>query len=174
MFKIPVREDEPPVFPVPTVNAMRGVVALQTLAEKGENGVDGQIFLRCVEVLWSALWCPEAKCLEGLSGKEQNGEWNLKDEKTLEVLLASVLGEDLAKKVVGMIGEKEVKDRLAGNTTRAFEKGAFGLPWFECVNSKGEEDGFWGFDHLGQVVKFLELDGDAEKGRSGEVLRAML
>lgn len=55
----------------------------------------------------------------------------------------------------------EAKRKLTENTDRAFESGAFGMPWFECVNSKGEREGFWGFDHLGQVVRFLELNGEA-------------
>lgn len=150
---------------------MRVVVALQM-----EDGVDEEQVAKCIEVLWSALWCPGAKCLEGVdgSGKAGNGEWDLKDAKTLEVLIGSVVGGDVAKKVVGKTGSKEVKDKLIGNTNLAFEKGAFGLPWFECTNGKGEEDGFWGFDHLGQVVRFLELKEGAERERSGEWLKALL
>lgn len=37
------------------------------------------------------------------------------------------------------------------------------------TNSKGEKEGFWGFDHLGQVVEFLGL----EKPKNGG-WRAML
>lgn len=52
------------------------------------------------------------------------------------------------------------------------EIGAFGLPWFQCRNAEGTEEGFWGFDHLGQVVGFLGLDGEIDGGR-GRV-RALL
>lgn len=170
-----MREGVPPGFPVNTVNAMRAVVAVQIEVEGG--GVkDGDVVGRCLEVLWSALWFPEAECLKGVqgSGKGENGEWDLKNSEALKTLLGSVLGEDVAMRVVGKIGSKEVKDRLMGNTNHAFKKGAFGLPWFECTNWKGEEDGFWGVDHLGMVVRFLGLDPLAEKDRSGETLRASL
>lgn len=46
--------------------------------------------------------------------------------------------------------------------------GAFGLPWFECTNSKGETEGFWGVDHMGLVVEFLGLD------RSDQGFKALL
>jgi 2-hydroxychromene-2-carboxylate isomerase len=65
------------------------------------------------------------------------------------------------------MGEGDVKARLGRMTERAFEEGAFGLPWFQCENERGEKEGFWGFDHLGQVVKFLDLDG-------GKDIRALL
>lgn len=58
----------------------------------------------------------------------------------------------------------EVKALLATNTDRSFKSGAFGLPWFECTNSKGETEGFWGVDHLGQVADFLGLTRALEKG----------
>lgn len=173
-----MREGTPPGFPVNTVNAMRAVVAVQIEMESGGGGggAGEDVVGRCLEVLWSALWCPEAECLKGVQGqgKGENGEWDLKSPEALKTLLGSVLGEDMAGRVVGKIGSKEVKDRLMGNTNHAFKKGAFGLPWFECTNGKGEEEGVWGVDHLGIVVRFLGLDGSAEKGRSGETLRALL
>lgn len=53
---------------------------------------------------------------------------------------------------------KEGKALLVKNTDKALQDGAFGLPWFMCTNSKGETEGFWGVDHLGQVCNFLGLD----------------
>lgn len=50
------------------------------------------------------------------------------------------------------------KKQLIENTDRAFAEGAFGLPWMVCENSEGKKEGFWGVDHLGQVVEFLGLD----------------
>ena len=58
----------------------------------------------------------------------------------------------------------DTKALLAAGTARSFNSGAFGLPWFECTNSKGETEGFWGVDHLGQVADFLGLDRALEKG----------
>lgn len=80
-------------------------------------------------------------------------------------VLEQKLGKDVAGEVVKRIGEKEVKSRLIENTNQAFERGAFGLPWFWCRNRKGDEEGFWGFDHLGQVARFLEVDGAEERLR---------
>lgn len=60
--------------------------------------------------------------------------------------------------------QPQIKGLLASNTERAFKSGAFGLPWFECTNSKGETEGFWGIGHLGQVADFLGLDRTADKG----------
>ena len=51
-----------------------------------------------------------------------------------------------------------VKQALIQNTDRAFADGAFGLPWMVCTNASGETEGFFGVDHLGQVVQFLGLD----------------
>jgi len=53
--------------------------------------------------------------------------------------------------------------------------GAFGIPWYECENEKGEKECFWGFDHLGQVVRFLDLDGSVEVDEGfKEGMRSML
>lgn len=62
------------------------------------------------------------------------------------------------------IGQPETKSLLNANTDRAFKSGAFGLPWFECTNSQGKTEGFWGIDHLGQAADFLGLDRSVEKG----------
>jgi 2-hydroxychromene-2-carboxylate isomerase len=62
------------------------------------------------------------------------------------------------------MGQPDIKAILTSNTDQAFKIGAFGLPWFECTNSKGETEGFWGIDHLGQVVDFLGLDRSVDKG----------
>lgn len=45
--------------------------------------------------------------------------------------MRTVVGSDEeAKKVVEASKSDEVKKALTGNTDRAFEEGAFGLPWF--------------------------------------------
>lgn len=33
-----------------------------------------------------------------------------------------------------------------------------------CTNEKGEKEGFWGVDHLGQVAMFLGLDKGVDGG----------
>jgi hypothetical protein len=53
----------------------------------------------------------------------------------------------------------------------AFNDGAFGLPWFTCINSEGKTEGFWGLDHLGQVSDFLGLDRPRMGGWKALLLR---
>lgn len=59
----------------------------------------------------------------------------------------------------------EIKTALTANTDAAFDTGAFGLPWMVCTDSQGKTEGFWGVDHLGQVVQFLGLDKGSGEGR---------
>lgn len=82
--------------------------------------------------------------------------------------LAEVLGGSEAKKVAGMASGAEAKKVLKENSDRAFAEGAFGLPWFMATNAEGVTEGFWGFDHLGQVIDHLGLS------RQNEGMRAML
>jgi 2-hydroxychromene-2-carboxylate isomerase len=59
-------------------------------------------------------------------------QWNepTKPENT-QAILRTVLGSDEeARKVVERTKTDEVKKALNGNTNKAFEDGAFGLPWF--------------------------------------------
>ncbi|KAL2416421.1 hypothetical protein ABEF95_003127 [Exophiala dermatitidis] len=93
-------------------------------------------------------------------------------------ILAKVLGQDVVAEILGKhISSPQVKKQLSANMDQAIADGAFGLPWFKCRNRRGEVEGFWGFDHLGQVVRFLGLDDDDDnndgKGR-GQKIRALL
>lgn len=56
------------------------------------------------------------------------------------------------------MAKNEGKTLLLQNTDKAYDDGAFGLPWFNCTNSEGKTEGFWGVDHLGQVTNFLGLE----------------
>lgn len=86
--------------------------------------------------------------------------------EVVSAILSKALGDADAK--AAMEGAQgDAKKLLAANTDKAFASGAFGLPWFECQNSNGDIEGFWGVDHMGQVFDFLGLE------RPGEV-RAQL
>ncbi|KAI6781982.1 Glutathione S-transferase kappa-like protein [Emericellopsis cladophorae] len=50
---------------------------------------------------------------------------------------------------------------LTANTEEAFHNGAFGVPWLVCTRSDGQQESFWGVDHLGRLAAFLELDKPA-------------
>ncbi len=58
----------------------------------------------------------------------------------------------------------EGKTILLENTETAYADGAFGLPWMVCTNRAGQTEGFWGVDHLGQVVQFLGLQKPQQGG----------
>ncbi|KAJ5803450.1 uncharacterized protein N7503_005900 [Penicillium pulvis] len=78
-------------------------------------------------------------------------------ERFLAVLV-NELGEEATEKIQNTLATSDVKAILLENTQRAFDSGAFGLPWFECVNTDGDQEGFWGIDHLGRLADFLQLD----------------
>lgn len=56
------------------------------------------------------------------------------------------------------------KEILRQNTDKAFGDGAFGVPWFLASNSSGVTEGFWGVDHIGQVLLFLGIEKAAHGG----------
>jgi 2-hydroxychromene-2-carboxylate isomerase len=87
--------------------------------------------------------------------------------KVLREVLPSEVYEDVEKQWSG----EEAKALLVENTERAEKEGVFGCPWFDCENEKGEREGFWGLDHLGQVVRFMGLEGRDE---NQQVLKALL
>lgn len=145
---------------------MRALVALQM--EAGPEEV-----AKVTEAFWAMIWNPDAVKADELRDEGGKGEFDVKSAETLKKVMGGIVGTDLAGRVMGRIGEKDVKDRLSANTQRAFEAGAFGLPWFECENSKGEKEGFWGFDHVGMVCRFLGLDVDRLSPKGGRI-QAML
>jgi 2-hydroxychromene-2-carboxylate isomerase len=143
LFNIPMKETLPPKFPLFTLSAMRVLTALSM-------GSHSCCVYKAGLALFQASWVQHL---------------DISDPKVILGVLAreEVLGEGVAKEVMGEIGEKRVKDRLVENTQECFGVGGFGLPWFEVMNGEGVKRGFWGFDHLGQVADFLGL----EKPRSG-------
>ena len=145
-------ESYPKGFPKPTIQLQRFLTSLWL--DGNQKGGSQETFVKAVDKLWETLW---TKLDEG----------DISDPKVFGRVLTPLLGEDVAKKHVEGTGNPEVKKQLIQNTERSFKDGAFGLPWFHCENSKGEVEGFWGFDHLGQVVRFMGLNGNEE-------VRAML
>jgi len=75
-----------------------------------------------------------------------------------EPIVTNILGRDVASSVIAKSSSEEIKTALRQNTEEAVGSGAPGLPWVRAVNSEGHEEGFFGFDHLGQVARFLGLD----------------
>lgn len=140
-FHIPMSAGVPEGFPKPTLHAQRFLTSLSmTHPEQLPKALDA---------LYAAFWTDP-------------NESNLPDPKVFAKVLTPVLGEDLVRQHIERMASPEAKKQLLDNTDRAMKDGAFGIPWFQCENSRGEVEGFWGFDHLGQVVRFLGLDGQGE------------
>ncbi|KAF2266374.1 thioredoxin-like protein [Lojkania enalia] len=85
--------------------------------------------------------------------------------ENLLAIVKTVLGcEKEARKATKSADSEEAKEKLKANTEKAFADGAFGLPWFVATNLKGETEGFWGVDHLGQLCDHLGLERPDDKG----------
>ncbi len=97
-----------------------------------------------------------------------------------EPIVTSILGREAASRVIAKVcvaslmcprprqrtdnhysrqsSSEEIKAALKQNTEEAVAIGAPGVPWMRAVNSDGHEESFFGFDHLGQVARFLGLE----------------
>ncbi|KAJ4417506.1 hypothetical protein N0V85_001829 [Neurospora sp. IMI 360204] len=146
-FSIPIIDDMPPNFPPNTLPVQRVLAAIEASSSQSQTAV-----ISALDALYKSFWA---------LGQP------IHEPAQLRSVLSSLLGgEEAADKVLGAAQTAEVKQRLVENTDKAFAEGAFGLPWFTCTNTKGETEGFWGVDHLGQVVQFLGLDGE-KSGNKG-------
>ncbi|KAL2808599.1 thioredoxin-like protein [Aspergillus granulosus] len=141
-FSVPIAEKAPEGFPQLTLGVQR---ALTAISQKAPDQL-----APATEAIWNEFW------VKG-NGKATQPEGFIP-------ILENVLGKAEAKAIVEAANGPEIKARFSANTQQAFDSGAFGLPWFECTNSKGETERFWGIDHLGQVADFLELDRSVERG----------
>ncbi|KAH6612469.1 thioredoxin-like protein [Boeremia exigua] len=141
-FNIPISANAPPGFPVNTLPIQR---ALASLSISHPQSVESAISL-----FYENTWV-------------QWGE-PTKPENILAILRTVVGSDEEARKVLERTKTDEVKKVLTQNTEKAFKDGAFGLPYFVATNSKGEMEGFWGVDHLGQLTDFLGLDRPSGRG----------
>lgn len=112
-------------FPVNTLAIMRGAVAAQRL----------NCFERYVDVMFAGMW---EKSL------------NLSDPALIAGELANA-GLDASAMVQGM-QEQSVKDELLANTQHAYERGAFGSPFFFVGTEM-----FFGKDRLREVEEEIAL-----------------
>jgi 2-hydroxychromene-2-carboxylate isomerase len=137
----------PEGFPILTLQTQRAMCALELL--------DPIKLPTALDALYAAFWVHSNSAVGTAPG--------------FAPVLQKALGEELTKRVLDGMNGKEAKGRLSANTDQALNGGAFGLPWWECTNTDGERESFWGFDHLGQVVDFLGVARGTEGG-----MRAML
>ncbi|BDD58571.1 hypothetical protein MAP00_003838 [Monascus purpureus] len=141
-FSIPMVESTPEGFPPLTLATQRALCAISL---KWPDK-----FIPVTDALYHSFW---------VEGNAKIGQ----PEGFLPVL-ERVLGKDGAEEVFKASTLPDVKERLVSNTSQALKSGAFGIPWFECTNTLGETEGFWGVDHLGQVADFLGLERSLDKG----------
>lgn len=134
-FGIPMSESWPEQFPMTsTLRVQRAICACSVVCPEKLADVIG--------ALYEAFWV-EGKAVQLPAH--------------FEPVLERVLGPALGQTVTKLSGTQEVKDKLRGNTADALGNGACGLPWITATNSIGETESFWGFDHLGQLIRFLGL-----------------
>ncbi|KAB8239719.1 putative 2-hydroxychromene-2-carboxylate isomerase [Aspergillus alliaceus] len=141
-FSVPIIEHTPEGFPPLTLATGRALCAV-SLKSPGK-------LVSTIEAFYDSFW---------VQGNAKIGQ-----VEGFTPVLEKVFGKDGAQEILGAMGQSEAKELLKANTDQAFKSGAFGIPWFECTNTKGETEGFWGIDHLGQVADFLGLDRGSEKG----------
>ncbi|KAL4913446.1 thioredoxin-like protein [Aspergillus aurantiobrunneus] len=141
-FSVPISETSPDGFPPLTLAVQR---ALTAISQRVPNEL-----VPVTKAVWEGFWV--------------KGDSKATQPEGFVPILERVLGASETKAILEAANQPEIKSRLSANTQQAFDSGAFGLPWFECINSKGEKEGFWGIDHLGQVVDFLGLDRSLDRG----------
>lgn len=122
---------------------MRHLTALQRM-----DGNDQTRLLKAFDAVYEGFWVRH--------------EETFKPEVFMPIF-EKILGRQDAGKIAEAAGG-DAKAALLENTDKAFQDGAFGLPWMVCTNSKGEKQSFWGVDHLCQVSNFLELPQPATPG----------
>ncbi|KAL2755850.1 hypothetical protein ACRALDRAFT_1082070 [Sodiomyces alcalophilus JCM 7366] len=142
LFNVPMHESMPSPFPPLTLNNMRALCAIRHI----DN--DDKRFLAVLDHLYTEFF---------VHHKETS------KPDVLRSSLEAVLGVDETTKVLE-VANTEGKKILVANTNEAFASGAFGLPWMVCTNAAGEQEGFFGVDHLAQVANFLGLDIQRQQG----------
>ncbi|OJJ44631.1 hypothetical protein ASPZODRAFT_134712 [Penicilliopsis zonata CBS 506.65] len=139
---VPIAEKTPDGFPTPTLSVQRALCAVSKRHPAH--------FAQTIEELYQSYW---------VEGNARIGQ----PEGFLPVL-EKVLGTEVAHEVLKASNQQDTKNLLSANTGQAFKAGAFGLPWFECTNSHGETECFWGIDRLSHVADFLGLEQSWDKG----------
>ncbi|KAF2710557.1 thioredoxin-like protein [Pleomassaria siparia CBS 279.74] len=142
LLNIPISDNAPPGFPINTISIQRVLASLSL--------THPQSLPSAISLFFQNFWVHYTE--------------PTKPENLLALVSTIVGGEEEAKKVLESSKGDEAKKKLAANTELSFKDGAFGLPWFVATSSKGETEGFWGVDHMGQLCDFLELDRPKTRG----------
>ncbi|KAJ5810297.1 2-hydroxychromene-2-carboxylate isomerase [Penicillium pulvis] len=141
-FSVSIAEQMPDGFPIKTLAVQR---ALCSVAQKAPTKLASVI-----EALYHSLWV------------ERNSK--IGEPEGFAPILEAILGKQSTQEILSDTTQADIKAFLNANTDQAFKVGAFGLPWFECTDTNGNTEGFWGVDHFGQVADFLGLDRSRDSG----------
>ncbi|KAI1825135.1 HCCA isomerase/glutathione S-transferase kappa [Xylaria intraflava] len=130
-FNIPMQAAQPPSFPPNTLGVMRTLSTIQ----------DETALAKLLDRLTHDFWVDHAQ---------------IGQPEVYTAILTEILGPKEAEKALSE-AQTQGKEALIKNTDQAYAAGAFGTPWMVCTNAKGETEGFFGVDHLGCVLRFLDL-----------------
>ncbi|KAK4119974.1 HCCA isomerase/glutathione S-transferase kappa [Parathielavia appendiculata] len=147
-FSVPITTGLPPDFPAPSLPIMRALCVIAA----SDDGPQQPRLTKALDTLYSQHW--------------EHAVATHKPE-VLKETLVGLFGKEEAEKILTESTTAQGKQALMANTDRAFEAGAFGIPWFECTDGEGKTEGFFGVSSLGQVVEFLGLQIKGGLGKSG-------
>lgn len=184
LFDIPIAEQFPPGFPLNTLQAQRALVAASL--------VRPDLWEEALAALFHAAWV-DRKPVGSFEQVQPIFNLLFGDKATQEIIkkASEPLVLPLVTDKAPQATSQEVKDLLTKQTNHALQSGSFGLPWFigklnalsgfnsnrvppSATNALGETECFWGFDHLGQVTDFLDLQRVTAVGEKESGWRAML
>ncbi|KAJ5781260.1 hypothetical protein N7457_006420 [Penicillium paradoxum] len=140
-FQVPMSEAIPEGFPASTSEVQS---ALSLVATKFPDKL-----VPIVDKLHRGFW--------------EEGKSSVLTQSGFASIFEDELSADNTRHILNESKGTEAKAILDESTQRAFTSGAFGLPWFDCINSQGEKESFWGVDHLGRLVDFLQLDASLDQ-----------
>ncbi|KAH8895187.1 thioredoxin-like protein [Thozetella sp. PMI_491] len=139
-MQIPWQPGLPPNYPETKTSQVQRAIAACTVEcpDKVENVMDA---------FYHAFWVEK----QGMQAPE-----------VYEPVLHKSLDGELAARIIQLSRTNEMQKLVRKNTEEAIASGACGLPWIVATDGNGNQDVFWGFDHLGLVTSFLGL-GDVAK-----------
>ncbi|KAJ5153691.1 Major facilitator superfamily [Penicillium coprophilum] len=139
-FQVPMSEAIPKGFPASTADVQ---LALCLLATEYPDKL-----VPIVERISRGFW--------------EEGNSGVLTQPGFSAIFESELGAENAKRILNEFKGAAAQAILGRRTQEAFTSGAFGLPWFDCVDAQGVKESFWGIDHLGRLVDFLQLDASLD------------
>jgi len=84
-----------------------------------------------------------------------------------EILSHVFADRNTTRRIVNELSNSDaVKAQLTAANEAAVKDMAFGCPTFIATNAAGHKDVFWGFDHLGQVIDFLDVQRPSDRSWS--------